>query len=156
MKPNKFEIFIGTGFLSGYSPFAPGTAGSLVALLIYLIPGFENLIVMLTAIVIATICGIYLGGKFENVYGKDPSLFVLDEFVGTWIALIALPKTLIIVTFSFILWRLLDILKPFPARQMEKLNGGWGIMFDDIVSGFFTLVLMLLVLHFEIFNFLWE
>jgi phosphatidylglycerophosphatase A len=151
LKPNKFEIFLGTGFFSGYSPIIPGTAGSFVALIIYLIPGFENPTIMLVFISLATVIGIPLGTKFEHAYGKDPSKFVLDEFVGTWLALITLPKTLIIVVLSFILWRLLDILKPFPARQLERINGGWGIMLDDIISGIYTLILMLVLLQLNIF-----
>ena len=153
MKPNKFEIFLGTGFFSGYSPFAPGTAGSVVAVLIYLIPGFENPAVMLLAVSFVTVVGVLLGTKFEKSYGKDPSKFVLDEFVGTWLALITLPKTLTIVILSFILWRMLDILKPFPAKQLERLKGGWGIMLDDIVSGIYTLILMQILLQIHIIKF---
>ncbi len=153
MTPSKFEIFLGTGFLAGFSPFAPGTAGSFVALLVYLIPGFENRFVMLSAIAVVLIVGILLGSKFEKKYGKDPSIFVLDEFVGTWIALFSLPKELTIVLLSFILWRLLDILKPFPARRMEKIKGGLGIMLDDVVAGLYTLMLMLILLQFNVLNF---
>jgi len=108
---------------------------------------------MLLSASVATVIGIHIGTKFENAYGKDPSKFVLDEFVGTWLALLALPKTLIIVLISFILWRVLDILKPFPARQMEKIKGGWGIMLDDIVSGIYTLILMQILLQIDIIKF---
>ena len=154
MKPSKLEILLGTGFYSGYSPFAPGTAGSLVALAVFLCPGFNSPHVLIPAIVLATFGGVILGNRFEKYYGKDPSIFVLDEFVGTWIALFAVPKSLIIVIVSFILWRFLDILKPFPARRLEQVNGGWGIMLDDIVSGFYSLAIMHILLQMKFFNFL--
>ncbi len=149
MKLSIIEKFIGTGFFSGYAPLAPGTAGSVMALLIYLIPGFENPAIMLFFISAGFLTGIILGTKFEKQFGKDPSIFTLDEFVGTWIALILLPKTWIVIFIDFILWRILDILKPLPARQLEKLQGGWGIMLDDVVSALYTLILMNLLLQFN-------
>lgn len=141
------EKIIGTGFFTGYAPFAPGTVGSFAALLIYLIPGFENPTIMLLLITAATFATIYLGGKFENKFGKDPSIFTLDEFVGTWLALLMLPKTVIIVIVDFILWRILDILKPFPARQLEKIPGGLGILLDDVISALYALILMNVLLQ---------
>ncbi len=150
MKLSITEKLIGSGLYSGYVPFASGTAGSLVALLIYLVPGFENPTIMLGFISAGTLIGILLGSKFEQKYGKDPAEFTLDEFVGTWLSLILLPKTLLIVLIDFILWRVLDILKPFPARQLEKLPGGWGIMLDDIVSALYTLLLMNILLQFNL------
>ena len=146
MNLNPIEKFLGTGFFTGYIPFAPGTFGSLAALFIYLIPGFGNPTVILLLISLFTVIGIPLGSKFEKIYGKDPSLFTLDEMVGTWISLIFLPKNIIYISSVFILWRLLDIIKPFPARQSEKLKGGWGIMLDDIISGFYTLIIIQAVL----------
>ena len=86
--------------------------------------------------------GIYTGSKFENVYGKDPSQCTIDEVVGMWISLLFLPKTIIISIITFFIWRILDIIKPFPARNFEKLNGGLGIMMDDITSGAYTLIIV--------------
>jgi phosphatidylglycerophosphatase A len=65
-----------------------------------------------------------------------------------WISLILLPKTIAISLITFFLWRALDIYKPFPARSLEKLEGGLGIMIDDVVSGFYTLIIMHLVVYF--------
>ncbi len=134
MKPNKFEIFLGTGFYSGYSPFASGTAGSLVALLF--IPfGTEALLVLS---VVFFFVGIKLGDKFENEYGKDPGIFVLDEFVGTWVAFLFADINLYSIIFIFFVWRFFDILKPFPVRNAEKLKGGLGIMLDDVIAGIYA------------------
>lgn len=148
MKLNLLEKIIGSVFFTGYIKFASGTFGSLIAIIIYLLPGFENPTVLLIAISICLAVGLKLGGKFENLYGKDPSQFTLDEVAGTWISLILVPKTILFVGISFVLWRLLDILKPFPARLAEKLKGGWGIMFDDVVSGFYTLILVHIIIYF--------
>jgi phosphatidylglycerophosphatase A len=142
LKINLFEKFIGSGFFTGYSPVASGTVGSLAAIIIYLIPGFEQLFIIIPATIFFMIYGIYLGNKFEAEYGKDPSQCTVDEVVGTWISLIALPKTLWIVIAAFFLWRILDIIKPPPARNLEQLKGGLGIMIDDVISGIYTLIIM--------------
>lgn len=143
---NLFEKILGSGFYTGYIPVASGTFGSLAALLIYFIPGFEQLYIIIPASVVTFIIGVYLSGKFEKVYGKDPSECTIDEVVGTWIALILLPKTISIAITSFFIWRILDIIKPPPARQSEQLKGGWGIMMDDVISGFYTLIIMHLLI----------
>lgn len=147
MKINSFEKFIGSGFYTGYSPFISGTVGSLAALIIYLIPGFEQLFVIIPSIVIFMVYGIYVGTKFEAEYGKDPAQCTIDEIVGMWISLVGLPKTFAIVAIAFILWRILDIIKPPPARNLERLKGGLGIMIDDVISGIYTLIIMLLVVY---------
>lgn len=139
---HNLKIFLGTGLYSGFFPKAPGTAGSFIALLIYLIPGFENLTIILSAIFISILIGIPLGNYFEVIYGKDPGIFTLDEFIGTWITFLFLPKNIIIITFGFILWRVLDIYKPFPANIFESLKGGWGIILDDVISGMYSLIIM--------------
>lgn len=148
MKPiNLFEKTIGSGLFTGYIPFASGTFGSLVAIFIYWIPGFEQLHIILPIIVILFIYGVYVSSKFENVYGKDPSQCTVDEVVGTWIALVAIPKSFLLTLTSFFIWRVLDIIKPFPARSSEKLPGGWGIMIDDVISGFYSLIIVRLIVY---------
>lgn len=147
MKINFFEKFIGSGFYTGYFPIASGTVGSAAAILIYLIPGFENFYIIIPAAILMAVYGIYIGTKFEKKYGKDPAQCTIDEVVGTWISLIALPKTFWVILVSFLLWRILDIIKPPPARNLERLNGGLGIMIDDVVSGIYTLLIMHLVIY---------
>ena len=148
VKLSFIEKLLGSGFYTGYIPIASGTFGTLAALIIYLIPGFENPYVIVPAIIIFYIYGVYVGNKFENVYGKDPSECTIDEVVGTWISYLLLPKTVGIIIITFFLWRALDIFKPYPARKLENLNGGLGIMIDDVVSGFYTLIIMHLVVYF--------
>ncbi len=69
---------------------------------------------------------------------KDPSEVVIDELLGQWLALIAIPHTIGYALSSFILFRLLDIAKPFPIRQLEKYPTGWGVMLDDVAAGLIT------------------
>jgi len=147
LKINFFEKLLGSGFYSGYSPFISGTIGSLVAIGFFMIPGFEQLFIIIPAIIIFFIYGVFVGDKFEKQYGKDPAECTIDEFVGTWISLIALPKTIWILTVAFILWRILDIIKPPPARNLEKIKGGLGIMLDDVLSGAYTLIIMHLAVY---------
>ena len=145
-KINLFEKLIGSGFYTGYIPFASGTFGSIVALIIYWIPGFENPVIISSAIIVFGLYGIYVGTKFEKEYDKDPPECTIDEMVGQWIALLFVPKTIVISLLVFFIWRLFDIIKPFPARNLEKLQGGLGIMIDDVISGLYSLILIHLIL----------
>ncbi len=149
MKINLFEKALGTGLFTGYFPIASGTFTSIFAVLIYLIPGFEIPVLMMLLISVFAVVGIRLGNKFEKIYGKDPGIFTLDEIVGTWISLLFIPKTLLAILIVFFVWRLFDIIKPFPARTFEKkLKGGWGIMLDDIVSGIYSLIVAHIIIFF--------
>jgi phosphatidylglycerophosphatase A len=147
LKINFFEKFLGSGFYTGYIPVASGTFGSIAAILVYLIPGFENLFIIIPAIIIFMFYGIFVGTKFESEYGKDPAQCTIDEVVGTWISIIALPKSFFIISIAFLVWRALDIIKPPPARNLERLKGGLGIMIDDVIAGIYTLIIMHLVLY---------
>ena len=144
---NWFEKLVGSGFYTGYIPIASGTFGSLAAIVLYFIPGFEKLEIIIPAIVLLFVYGLFVSSKFEKVYGKDPAQCTVDEIVGTWIALLALPKTLLIILTSFLIWRSLDIIKPFPARTSEKLPGGIGIMIDDVISGLYSLIIVHLIVY---------
>src|SRR3970282_648983 len=122
MKINFFEKLLGSGLYTGFIPVASGTFGSMAALLIYWIPGFENLFIIIPAIILFTVYGIFIGNKFDNVYGKDPAEYTLDEMIGQWIALLFLPKTILISVIAFISWRFFDIIKPYPSRKLESLH----------------------------------
>lgn len=145
---NLFEKIIGSAFFTGYIPVASGTFGSLAALVIYLIPGFEQPYIIIPVTVITFFVGVFIAEKFEKVYGEDPAECTIDEVVGTWIALFLLPKGVVITIITFLVWRILDIIKPPPARQSEKLKGGWGIMMDDVISGFYTFLIMHILIIF--------
>jgi phosphatidylglycerophosphatase A len=146
VKINFIEKMIGSGFYTGYIPAASGTFGSLAGLILYYIPGFETPLILISAIVIFTILGIYTGNKFDKIYGKDPAECTIDEIVGMWITLLYLPKTIWISILAFVVWRALDVIKPFPAGNLEKLQGGMGIMIDDIIAGIYSLGIVHLIL----------
>jgi len=137
-----------TGLFSGYAPIAPGTAGSLVGLVIALIPGIlePEIIIPLTLVTFAL--GVYFSNRFSTATDPDPSFVVIDEVVGMWIALFLLPFTPLALFLSFIVFRLLDIVKPFPARRLEHLPGGWGIMTVDVVAAIYANVIVRIILKF--------
>lgn len=146
MQINFFERLMGSGFYTGYLPFASGTFASIAAILIYWIPGFENLLIMSLFIVLFCSYGVYVGNKFEKIYGKDPAECTIDEIVGQWIALLFMPKMVLTTLLSFFVWRFLDIIKPFPAKKLEGLPGGVGIMIDDIVAAVYSLIIVHIIL----------
>ncbi len=146
MKLNFIEKFLGSGFYTGYIPFASGTMASIAALIIYYIPGFNNYYVLIPAIIIFIFYGIYVGTKFEAIYGNDPAECTIDEVVGMWITLLFLPNKLIISISAFIIWRAFDIIKPYPVKKLENLKGGLGIMMDDILAGIYSLAFIQLIL----------
>ncbi len=129
---------VGTGFGSGLSPVAPGTAGSLVALAIYLrlpFPGDSPLLYLM--ILIGFPLGIWATGRLVTEEEKDPSRAVWDEFIGLWVTCLILPKTWPWMAAAFLCFRDLDIVKPWPARRAEALPGGLGIMADDLLVGIY-------------------
>jgi phosphatidylglycerophosphatase A len=138
--------FLATGFYTGYSPIIPGTTGTLAGLAVYLIPSFEQTPVISLAIVVGFLFGAYAGTKIEKSVGHDPSMVVIDEMVGMWISLFLLPKTLPVVIGAFILFRILDTIKPQPARVFQKKGGGFAIMMDDVVSAIYTNLIVRLVI----------
>ena len=140
--------FIATGLYSGYSPVAPGTAGSVVGILFLLIPGFGTPIPLATAVIIGFFIGTYTSNRMEKQLGEDPPPVVIDEIVGMWISLLFLPKGLFVVFTAFIFFRIFDIVKPQPARYMEKLKHGWGIMLDDVVAGIYANLTTQLIIWF--------
>lgn len=140
-----------TGFYSGYSPIAPGTVGTVVAMVIYFIEYliFKESCWISNCIIVAILIypSIKLTDDGELFFGvKDPSQIVLDEFVGYWISLLFFPFSIRIAIIAFILFRILDIIKPFPARRLQDLNGGLGIMIDDIIAGVYTNLTILLII----------
>ena len=127
---------------SGYSPFASGTVGSLVGIVIYLLPYFSETPVLLTASLIVFVLGSLAAGKMEAAYGQDPSQVTIDEVLGMWISLFFLPKSVLVIVAAFFLFRLFDVFKPWPARVFDRRHGGWNIMLDDVVAGMYTNIVL--------------
>ena len=133
----KLKYFLATGCGIGYVPFFPGTLGSLFALVIYIVVTLNHTTWLIICIV-TFFTGTWVSQVVERDKGKDPGMVVIDEFVGQWVTLLFLPRIPLIFITGFFLFRILDILKPFPAKKMEDLNGGLGIMMDDLVSGIYA------------------
>ena len=138
---------LATGFGSGYSPLAPGTAGSAVGLLL-----FWPLARMATAGQILACAAVFLVGAWASgllareLGRKDPGLAVIDEVVGMWVTLVGLPFGLRTALLGFVLFRIMDVAKPWPARDLERLPRGWGIMADDVAAGVYAQLALRVVL----------
>lgn len=147
MKLNLIEKIIGSGLFTGFIPIASGTFASFVALLIFLIPGFENPTILMLVISVLIVIGVRIADKFESIYGKDPKQFTLDEFIGMWITLLFIPKKIWFLIPAFLIWRLLDIIKLFPAKKIETIKGGWGVILDDVILGLYSFVIIQISIH---------
>ena len=130
-------------FGAGYAPVASGTVGSFVTgVAIWLLPLTPLRIAI--ALVVVTLVGIWAGSRVERVLGKkDPGVIVIDEVAGMLLSVILLPRTIPVLITAFLLFRLFDIWKPFPARESQALTGGVGVMVDDLIAGFYTLILIM-------------
>ena len=121
---------------------ASGTVGSLVTLIaLWLIPFTAFALVVTLAVV--TVVGIWAGSRVETVIdAKDPGIIVIDEVAGMLVSVLFLPRTIPVLVTAFLLFRLFDIWKPFPARQFQELHGGVGVMLDDLIAGAYALALI--------------
>lgn len=129
--------FLAFGFGSGHAPKAPGTAGTLLAIPLYLLFCDLSLPMYTLLLVVSAALGIWLCGRASRELGvHDHPGIVWDEFVGYWITMWALPSSWLWVVAGFLVFRLFDILKPWPISVCDKrVHGGVGIMLDDIVAG---------------------
>lgn len=146
-----------TGLGSGFLRPAPGTWGSLTGCILFaLLTALLGLIsAPHAARDVSLIVGIALASFFSVAWGdwamlrfnsKDPKHFVLDEVAGQWVALLVLPALAFgslwafacVLAVQFLLFRVFDIIKPFPARQLERLPAGWGILTDDLFAGLYA------------------
>ncbi len=136
----------GTGFGVAYlTPFAKATLASAVAVGIYaaIAWGEEGGVLWLFPLItVSTLIGIWASSLLASTEDPDPSLVVIDEFAGQWVALVFLPVTWQWMVAAFVLFRVFDVLKPFGIRRLEKLPGGWGIMFDDLGAGLAVAVVL--------------
>ena len=134
----KIAWFIGTGSGVGLAPVAPGTFGTAAALLIYyVLPVPSGSPIFLSIILVGLVVGIWATGILSTDNNPDPGKVVWDEYVGFWITCFLLPKTWGWLLFAFFIFRILDILKPWPIRRVESLPKGWGIMLDDVLAGIY-------------------
>jgi phosphatidylglycerophosphatase A len=130
---------LATGLGSGYSPVAPGTAGSALGVLLFWPLAARGPLVQLAAVLVLSLVGALAASRVARSVGrKDPGLVVVDEVAGQWLTLTALPFTPVVAALGFVLFRVMDVFKPWPARGLEALPEGWGIMADDLAAGVYA------------------
>jgi phosphatidylglycerophosphatase A len=134
-----------TWFGSGLAPVAPGTAGTLAAIPLYLALYRLPLPSYLLTVTAFTFFACWIAGRAEVLYGaKDPGKIVIDEVAGFLVTMTAIPCSLWTIVAGFLLFRFFDIIKPFPARQIDqKLKNGYGVVLDDIVAGIYACAVLL-------------
>lgn len=141
----RFSHFLAFGFGAGLTPRLPGTAGTLVgALLYFVINPFLGTAAMLALTAIAFIVGTWASGATERSLGAaDHGGIVIDEIVASWLVLLFVPQTPWWFVSAFLLFRLFDIVKPWPIRFFDRhIPGGFGIMFDDLLAASYTLLVI--------------
>ena len=143
---NRLAVFLATAGGAGYVPVAPGTAGSAVGVLLYLLTWKWTLTGQLALLLVISVLGVWASHQAARHFGReDPGPVVIDEVAGQLLTLIfagGSPATLVL---GFLLFRALDIVKPWPARRFEDLPGGLGIMADDLMAGFYGRAILMAV-----------
>ena len=136
----RLAVFVATVGYSGYFPVAPGTVGSLAGLVFYLLVWWsQSLAVEVGLIVMLFLLGIWAGTTAERYFGGiDPGQIVIDEVVGMLITLAFIPVGLSGALVGFFLFRVFDVIKPFPAASLERLHGGLGVMADDAMAAVYA------------------
>lgn len=139
---------IGTFAFTGFFPIAPATFASFVFLLLYgFAPGGELLAHPLVALV-TLVLSIPISTRLEKTYGHDAGRIVIDEIVGLQVILVAAEPTTVGLVLVFFLFRLFDIVKPYPAGRAQKLPTGLGVVTDDFVAGLYTRLVLVAVAFF--------
>ena len=144
-------IFIAQGAYAGRSPVAPGTAGTLAGVLLYLLmnglfPGIY-LIVCLFLFVLGT----WVAGRAEKALGRtDHPSIVIDEIAGYMVSMFMVPPAWGFLVAGFFLFRMFDIVKPYPLKRLQDLHGGLGVMLDDIGAGVYANIVLQMVMYLKL------
>jgi phosphatidylglycerophosphatase A len=149
-------VVVATAGGAGFAPKAPGTAGSIVGVLIYLLIEAARIGAYyphVIAIIFAFVVGIWASSRVEKLWGHDSSRIVIDEVVGQMITFLGIAAgsnqlSAFHIFLGFGLFRLFDIVKPFPIRHLERFKGGLGVVADDVGAGLYALVVLTLVVRY--------
>ena len=136
----RLAVFVATAGYCGYFPIAPGTVGSAAGLVVYLLVWWVGSTTFEVALIVGLfLAGVWAGTTAERYFGGiDPGPIVLDEVVGMLITLAFIPVGLPGALAGFVLFRIFDVIKPFPARRLESLHGGLGVMADDAMAAIYA------------------
>ena len=140
----RIGVFIATCGYVGYAPVAPGTFGSAIGLAVfYLVRQQRSTTVEVAAIVVLAAVGLWSATEAEHHFGGiDPGPVVIDEVIGMLITLAFIPVNMTGAILAFFIFRLLDVVKPWPARRLEHLPGGFGVVLDDMMAGVYGNIVM--------------
>jgi len=140
-------VFIGLGFGSGLMPVAPGTAGTVIAIPLYLLLNQFDLMIYLAVTLFVSIAGIWVCSYTSNkLNAHDHPSIVIDEIAGFFITMAIAPEGWIWLLIGFALFRFFDAVKPWPISWLDRnVKGGVGIMLDDVVAGIVSLLCMMLI-----------
>lgn len=145
----KTALILASWFGSGLAPLAPGTAGTLAGAPLLLVTARLGALQQALFVILFILLALRTAGlSSEMLEAKDPSAVVIDEVAGFLLALFFVPLTCLSVGAGFFLFRLFDVLKPFPIRRLESLRGGVGIVADDVLAGIYTNLSLRLLLFF--------
>ena len=142
-------LFVATGFFIGTVPFAPGTFGSLIGLPVCFLLSRLNLLQSVIYILVFILFAIGIASAAEKILKqKDPGQIVIDEIAGLMVTFAGLPFNLKTALAGFIIFRVFDILKPFPIRILERrVGGGTGVVLDDVLAGVYGNLILRLVIY---------
>ena len=143
----QLAVFIATVAYCGYFPIAPGTVGSAAGLIVYLLVWWSQSPIVEAALIVAVfVVGTWAGTTAERYFGGiDPGPVVIDEVLGMLVTLAFMPVNLAVALAGFVLFRIYDVFKPFPARRFESLHGGLGVMADDAMAAVYANLTLRLV-----------
>ena len=142
-------LFVATGFFIGTVPFAPGTFGSLIGLPVCFLLSRLNLLQSVISILVFILFAIGIASAAEKILKqKDPGQIVIDEIAGLMVTFAGLPFNLKTALAGFIIFRVFDILKPFPIRILERrVGGGTGVVLDDVLAGVYGNLILRVVIY---------
>ena len=145
----RLAVFIATVGYCGYFPIAPGTVGSAAGLVVYLLVWWTQSPVVEVGLIVALFAaGVWAGTTSERYFGGiDPGPIVLDEVVGMLITLAFIPVGITGALIGFLLFRLFDVIKPYPAGRLESLHGGLGVMADDAMAAIYANIVLRIILY---------
>ncbi len=146
----KLAVFLATVWGVGFVPFAPGTAGTLVAAILYayVIPfGFFDTYTALAVLLGFSLIATAICTEAEKSLGHDDPAIVIDEVAGYFVSVMFLPASLMLAIYAFVLFRVFDIAKPWPINKLQNLPKGIGIMIDDLVAGLFANIILQILIR---------
>jgi phosphatidylglycerophosphatase A len=156
----KLHKIIASGLGSGFAPIAPGTAGSVLGILLfyslnYLLESMNTeagliLSINLFVIIFMLFVGVYAIKKVHKVWEHDAPQIVIDEIVGVWIAVYAMPFKWQYYLYALLLFRFFDILKPLFIKRLDQMKNDWSVMLDDVLAGIYSLIVIQLLFYFEL------